>query len=141
LLLLFNIHTLEGVHFMAVFRALRAATLAALCCVPFTHADDPRLDHYQGLRAETLAEALQHLVEYNAQLAALLAQSSLSLVELDAVHQLTYTIENSLERIGSEVGHLAELLESVHVSSEQGDQATVLRDGRSFLEASRPLTD
>jgi len=125
---------------MVLFRALRAAILTVSCAVPFTYADDPRLDHYQGLRAETLVEALQHLTEYNAQLAPLLAQSSLSLAELDAIHQLTYTIENALERIGSEVHELAELLESVHVASEQGDPATVLRDGRTFLEASSPLT-
>jgi len=126
---------------MAVFPTLRAAAFVALFSASLTQADDPRFDHYQGLRAATLVEALQHLADYNAQLGALLAQPSLDLAELDAVHQLTYTIENALERIGSEVGVLAELLESVHVSSEQGDPETVLRDGRAFLEASRPLTE
>ncbi|MCH8543662.1 MAG: hypothetical protein LAT61_08835 [Alcanivorax sp.] len=98
-----------------------------------------RADHFEGLPADTLEQAVANLSEYNRKLAALVAQDSLSPQDMHAVHQLTYTLENALERIHTELGDLAEVLEEVHVASETADPDTVLQQGRAYLDKARTL--
>lgn len=116
---------------MILFTLLLAAAHA--------HTDPDRVDHYQGLPAPTLAVALDNLHEYNAKLETLLDSETLTAVELNTVHQLTYTLEIALQRIADEVAAMAETLEEVHVASEQADATTARDQGRRYLHAARPL--
>ncbi|HEY7773612.1 MAG TPA: DUF6746 family protein, partial [Marinagarivorans sp.] len=59
--------------------------------------------------------------------------------DLNEVHILTYTLENALEKLGSEREQLAELLEQVHKASEGADSDTVKTSGRAYLQGSAPL--
>lgn len=99
-----------------------------------------RPEHFQGKPAKSLVEALANLAEYNQKLHALLARDQLSAEDLQAVHQLTYTLENALERLDDEVDRLEDLLEEVHLASERLDAATVKKQGAAFLWHSAPLT-
>lgn len=96
------------------------------------HAD--RADHFEGLPADTLEQAVANLSEYNRKLAALVAQDSLSPRDLHEVHQLTYTLENALEKLQDEVNTLVDVLEEVHVASETSDPETVKRQGAVYLQ-------
>jgi len=60
--------------------------------------------------------------------------------DLHRVHELTYTLEDALEKLGNEQARLAELLEEVHVASEHADGDTVKASGRAYLRGSAPLT-
>ena len=71
--------------------------------------------------AETMEQALANFSEYNARLAALLEQDELTMADLAQIHQLTYTLENALERINDDLEDLAETLET---------PASFLRDRR-----------
>jgi hypothetical protein len=99
-----------------------------------------RPDHYQPKPSPTLEAALANLTEFNPKLAALLEKDSLTPEELNQVHQLTYTLEAALEKLGSEQARVAELLEEVHVASEKNDSSTVKTSGRAYLEGTAPLT-
>lgn len=103
------------------------------------HADGPRVDHYEGLAAESLEEAFAHLSEYNERLAAIVDGDVLTPTDLNAIHQLTYTLENALERIRTEVVSIAETLEEVHLASEGADGDRTLAQARAYLEASNQL--
>lgn len=96
------------------------------------HAERP--DHFEGLPAESLEQALANLSEYNRKLAALVAQDSLSPRDMHEVHQLTYTLENALEKLQDEVNTLVDVLEEVHVASETSDPETVKRQGAAYLQ-------
>lgn len=98
-----------------------------------------RPDHYKGEPSPSLEAALSNLAEFNPKLAALVEKDSLSAQEMNEVHQLTYTLEQALERIESERARVAELLEEVHVASESGDSKTVKTSGRAYLEGTAPL--
>lgn len=103
--------------------------------------DHERPDHYQGEPSETLEQAVANFSEYNQKLESLLAQDELSARQLNEVHQLTYTLENALEKIQEELVDLAEVLEEVHVGSETSDESAVLTRGAVYLERARLLID
>jgi hypothetical protein len=99
------------------------------------------VDHYEGRKADTLAEAVTNLREYNARLEKLLDQEELSAADLEKVHQLTYTLENALKRINTELGGIAGDLETVHLASERQETDTVRSKGRAYLEQVDTLID
>lgn len=100
---------------------------------------DERPDHFEGKASATVAEALTNLREHHPQLQALLAKDNLDARDLYQVHQLTYTLENALERLASELERSAEMLENVHVASENNDADTVREEGRQYLNTIRPF--
>ncbi|MEX2328024.1 MAG: DUF6746 family protein, partial [Pseudomonadales bacterium] len=112
--------------------------LLALSLGPFglAHATDKRPEHFKGKPAHTLEEAVNNLSEYNRKLAVILERKELGPHDLHEVHQLTYTLENALEKLHAEYATMADALEDVHVASERADAATVKAQGKVFLETS-----
>ncbi|MFA5684043.1 MAG: DUF6746 family protein [Lysobacteraceae bacterium] len=126
---------------MIRFRLLLPWLLAALFSVAAV-ADEPRRpDHFRGEPAETLEQAVKNFSEYNTKLEAVLAADSLDLVRLNEVHQLTYTLENALQKMQQDLAQLAQTLEAIHVASEHADSATVKREGEQYLRVSRILVE
>ena len=118
---------------------LRFAALAAVLALSFAAgAQDQRISHYSGEPADSMPQALANLAEYNARLQALLAEDE---VDLHTVHELTYTLENALQRIQADLADAAEALEAVHLASEAADAETVKTRGRDYLEVTRPLVE
>lgn len=110
----------------------------ALCLVVsgIAQGDDERPDHFKGKPARTLDEAVANFSEYNDRLAALL-EKELSPQDAHQVHELTYTLENALEKIRSEFSELSTMLENVHVASEHADVATIKTEGKAYLDSAR----
>lgn len=104
-----------------------------------TTAASEKPDHFKGKPSANLAEALSNLDEYNAKLATLLERETLTLEELTQVHELTYTLEQALQRIQTDVGRIAQDLEVVHKASERADGKTVKSSGAAYLEAAQTL--
>lgn len=121
-------------------RLLTPWALCALLLAPGAQASE-RPSHYQGLPADTLEQAVQNFSEYNRKLADLLAREQLSAADLGTVHELTYTLENALEKIRSELESAAETLEEVHVASETGNTETVAGKGREYLSISTTVIE
>lgn len=115
---------------------IAVATAAALFSSAMVHAERP--EHYKGLQANTLDEAVTNFSEYNDKLAEVL-RGELDPVAMNEVHQLTYTLENALDKITEEFVSLAETLEEVHLASESNDPETVRNSGKAYLEVSRKV--
>ncbi|MCC5862867.1 MAG: hypothetical protein JJT93_13280 [Gammaproteobacteria bacterium] len=113
----------------------------AMASYPLPAAAETMPSHYQGLAADSLQAALTHLQSHNSQLAALLAQETLDARDLDTIHRLTYTLENAIARLSLEVVEIAEILEEVHVASEDVDANTVRERGQVYLERTAPLLE
>jgi hypothetical protein len=116
-------------------RTLAAAALALISTLSFGEAPE----HFKGEASPTLEAALENLATYNAKLEALLAKDKLSLIDMNQVHELTYTLENALARIDAHLKTTAETLESVHKASERADAAVVKTDGQRYLNDSQRL--
>lgn len=103
--------------------------------------DKQRIDHFKPKASETLQQAVENLSEYNTELANILAKDELSAQDLHNVHQLSYTLEVALEKIHTDLAEVAQVLEEVHVASEQSDAATVKARGQVYLDVTRTVVE
>ncbi|WP_104018271.1 DUF6746 family protein [Roseovarius nitratireducens] len=107
--------------------------------LPATAAEE--VEHYAAASSETLAEAIENLAAYNAKVEAVMARDDLGVQDMEEVHEYTYTMEQAVARIASEVEKIAVVLERVHLSSE-GDNPHALRGATEvYLEMTAPLTE
>ncbi|EWH01384.1 DUF6746 family protein [Halomonas sp. BC04] len=116
-------------------KALLPAFLTSLLIASASASSSP--DHFKGEPAETLADAVANFSEYNQQLAALLAQDELSITDLGTIHELTYTLENALEKIDEEVETMAVTLEEVHLARKPAISNGSAPTGRPILTPPR----
>lgn len=97
--------------------------------------------HFEGKQAESFAEALQNFETANEQLEEYLDDGSPAPADLAHIHELTYTLENALKVIRSELSDLAITLEEVHLASERGDTEIVVEAGRKYLSVTEQFDD
>lgn len=119
-------------------KTLRHLTVWVFGLVLSAGAAADRIDHYKGKQSETLAQAVANFTEANQRLAGLL-EGEVSNSDIGVIHELTYTLENALEKINSELDSLAEVLEEVHVASEKADRETVKSRGKAYLAVTKEL--
>lgn len=121
---------------LPAFAAIFALGLAALP----VHASE-EVEHYDAKPSTNLAEALETLAAYNAKVAEVMARDGLDVQDMEEVHEYTYTMEQAVARIASDLESVAALLEEVHQSCE-GDDTDALRSATgAYLDLSAPLTD
>ena len=113
---------------------ISAVVLASAVGLAFTVQADERPDHYEGKSAETLEQALINFSETNARVAEILAQDELTLIDLANIHELTYTLENALERMDEEYDLMQAQLEELHLASEGADIEHARELGQTYLE-------
>lgn len=122
-----------------VFSTLALTSALLFADVGIASEEAHRPDHFKGLEAATLEAAVANLTSYNQKLKQRL-EGELTPVDMAAIHQLTYTLENALETISNEVKNIADLLEEVHVASETMDVNTAKKSGSRYLQESQYLT-
>lgn len=122
-----------------MIRSLTAMLVALSLAASSLVFADERPDHYEGKPSETLEQALANFSEYNKKFAAILAKKELVPADMHQVHELTYTMENALEKIRDELEELADTLEEVHVASESANSAAVKKYGEAYLETARKI--
>jgi|SRR5690554_957578 len=120
---------------MKILKAVSVIAMSACLALP---AMAHRVDHFEGKPAETLNDALSSFSEYNRLLEERLS-GELSDDDLATIHQLTYTLENALEKINQELSELAEVLEEVHVASENFDREALVAPATEYLRVIKIL--
>ncbi|MDN3652360.1 hypothetical protein QWY77_06240 [Thalassotalea ponticola] len=91
--------------------------------------------HFPALESPNTQVALCHLTRFNQQLKAITDKPELSAQDMVKVHQLTYTLENALMRLQTDLKDIAADLETVHIASEQLDAAAIKSAGDDYLQA------
>lgn len=99
---------------------------------------DERIEHFKGKPAKTLDQAVENFVQYNHRLEMVLAQEATD-ARLVEIHELTYTLENALEKLNAEMAALADTLEEVHVASETYDREALAEAAERYLEVVESL--
>ncbi|HRQ56184.1 MAG TPA: hypothetical protein PLN31_02105 [Azoarcus taiwanensis] len=118
--------------------SILAIAAAALIAAAPASATEERYEHHKGLPAESLSQAVANFSEYNTRLEAILV-GQVDDNAMHDVHELTYTLENALEKINEELAELAETLEELHLASERMDGEAVKSHGRAYLEVAREV--
>lgn len=123
------------------FRLLTGAMGLVLSIACWADTQGARPAHYKGEPAETTQQAVTNLNQYNPRLEAILAKGELTAMDMHEVHQLTYTLENALQRIHADLETTAALLEEVHLASETDKPEVVQKRGKAYLEGVRALVN
>ena len=82
----------------------------------------------------SVAEAQYNLAKYNASLQDIINQSKLTVTDMLSVHELTYTLEQAIQRLQVSLADVAEELEKVHKASEHLDRNTIVSSGQIYQE-------
>ncbi len=92
--------------------------------------DKTRVQHYEGQVLQGSQEAKAVLKEKSAEIAELLKTETLSDADLEKIHEITYTLESSVDTLHADkslnsaaVGVLDETVQALHFSSENHDEA------------------
>ena len=99
-------------------------------------ASDHGAQHFKGVPSHTYEQAVANLAEYNPKLAAMVNKETLTPKDMADIHQLTYTLENAIQRIKTYLETTAETLEGVHQACEKAQYDTARDQGRLYLEQS-----
>lgn len=114
------------------------ATLLSFSMMNISYADP--VEHFQGKEAESLVQAVSNFNKGNQRLEKLLSQDTLSAADLAAIHELTYTLENALAKINTDLDQLALTLEELHLGSEDNDSVRVKKEGDKYLAFTKDLS-
>lgn len=117
---------------------IKGAVLAVSLAVAGGAIADDRPDHFKGLESPDLQTAVANFSEYNKRLEKALS-GELTDADLLEIHQLTYTLENALEKINDDLEELAETLEEVHVASETFNRDDLRKAGPAYLKVARTV--
>ena len=121
----------------APFRMVATAAVIGLGCVATANAGD--VEHYEGEPSKTLEQAVKNFTDYNAKLAGVLDQDSLTMADIQQVHEYTYTLEQAVAKMRAELADLAVTLEEVHQASEGEDAAPLRVVTQRYLDEAAPL--
>ncbi|MGH1397773.1 MAG: DUF6746 family protein [Alphaproteobacteria bacterium] len=101
--------------------------------------DDHAVEHYEGKEFKDTAEALQSLKDDNTKIMKLLTQEKLSGDDLEAIHQISYGLEDAIDLLIKEkftdkntLEATDEAIQAVHYASENHEEAKV-RDWQAKL--------
>lgn len=120
---------------MTLLRNMTVVAASFLIAAPALAGDH---DHFKGKPANTLAQAVTNFSDYNTRLEKVLA-GELTPETMNQVHELTYTLENALQKLDDEIDTLAQTLERAHKASERADTDTVRSAGKQYLTGSRKI--
>lgn len=114
--------------------------IGALCLMSSfaSHADD-KYQHFASVDSPNLSAALCNLQLYNDKISSLVNQPSLTVVDMVKIHELTYTLENALKQISTDLTDMAEDLEKMHLASESIDAEVISTSGEKYLAATNAL--
>ncbi|TQV81220.1 hypothetical protein FKG94_08945 [Exilibacterium tricleocarpae] len=106
-----------------------------------THADtdSTSIRHYKGADVGDYQQATSLLKTYNETLQAILKKETLTSTDAGNIHKLTYTLENALEKMRSDIVKTAEILEELHLSSERNDVDKMKKFGNDYLSRSNQM--
>lgn len=111
---------------------LLTAYVGLLTLSGFAQADHD-MGHFPALQADTIATALCNMQSYQKNLAEITAKDELTTLDMVKVHELTYTLENALQRLQQDLVAVAEDLEEVHQASEKLEPNKIKAFGKKYL--------
>ena len=121
-------------------KKLLTATISALLVTSIVAQADEEYRHFPSLEAPNTGVALCNLAKFNEKLQAIANKKEITPEDMVKVHELTYTLENAVQRLQKDLATVAVDLEKVHKASERLDDKVVKGSGEKYLKATNLLT-
>lgn len=121
----------------------RFILVSAAFLAPLAHAAEPtpsRVAHHQALQSETVEEAVANLRDSNRKLAALLA-GDVTDHDMQDIHSLAYTLEDTLQRLIDELRLLHDTVADMHWATEGMKRDAVIDYGEAYLDGIGKIMD
>ncbi len=100
--------------------------LSFLCFSIPVDASESKIDHYAAGDIASVGDAVQSLKTSGDKIAAILKKESLTVQEIETVHEISYTIEAAVEKLrgsgkfdSKRLETLSSTVEEIHLASEQ----------------------
>lgn len=94
--------------------------------------------HFAGAQSATLEQALENFSSNNKEVAKLL-NGEVNETDMAKIHELTYSLENALEKIRNELDDLADTLENLHNASEVMKRDDVIKQGQKYITTAQKV--
>ena len=98
----------------------------------FEFPEETRVDHYEAQNLQTTEQAVQTLQDNNAKISKILEAKELGALELETIHEISYTLEAAIDKLISEkaaatdqLEAIDEAIQAVHYASENHEEAKV----------------
>jgi septal ring factor EnvC (AmiA/AmiB activator) len=117
---------------ISIKTALFTSALGLFALSPLAQADHD-MGHFPALQADTIQTALCNMQSYQKNLAEITAKEELTTLDMVKVHELTYTLENALQRLQKDLVKVAADLEEVHQASEKLEADKIQSFGKKYL--------
>ncbi|MFC4700235.1 DUF6746 family protein [Glaciecola siphonariae] len=114
------------------------AAFIALAANFSANADD-EYKHFPALKSESSAQALCRIQEYNSRLQDIVTQDEISVEGMLKVHEISYTLENALQKLTADLQQAAIDLEEAHLGSEALEQTRVKNHANLYLDITKAL--
>ena len=105
------------------------AFLATVLLAFPAHADEDRTEHYKGEAVKTSQEALKALKDHNAEIAEILKKEELEFLDLENIHEISYSLENAIDKLiadqseeTSKLEAVDEAVQAIHYASENQEE-------------------
>lgn len=115
-------------------KLLLSAVSISFLVAPTLSADED-YDHFPALQAPDTSVAICNLNNFNAKLQAILNKPQIGVEDMVKVHELTYTLENAVQRLQQDLVVIADDLERAHKASESLQQDMLRTSSNAYLSA------
>jgi len=127
--------------FMSLFTLRRLLLIiAAVFTITSTAVFASESSHFEPVASPDLTSALCNLTTYNAELSAIKDKTELTTLDMVKVHELTYTLEQAVAQLKSQIDKAALALEEVHIASESLDQHIIKAESNKYLDPIMQMT-
>ena len=101
---------------------------------------DERPEHFEGAVVQGWEQAITILRDANLELQTLSEQQGLSHQDSARIHELSYTMENALAVLATQIKTSSDALEALHLSSETPNLEQTEMLQKQYLKTATPIT-
>ena len=114
-------------------KTLLLTMMTLVIAFPVMAGDESNVEHYAAQEITTKAEAQTTLDVFNAEVKGILSAETLSVSQMERIHEITYTLEKALPMVNGEGSSAAEALENVHLASEDHSEAKLRENFKAYM--------
>lgn len=96
--------------------------------------DKKQYSHFPAQSSPNLETALCNIASYNKLLTQITQKKEMSVEDMVRIHELSYTLENAVSKLSSDLAQAAVDLEEVHLASETLQPTIIKKHAKMYID-------